>query len=316
MFGAIAAVAASSTTAEAGEVERKGTRGCQGRGHHILKETVLRGRDRKRSALLMLLLMVMMMVMVMVVLLLVLLLRERTFRAYRCAWRRLLHIHVQNVLGHHAKPILTLWRWQSGTGLGLRLGWGLTLDGVHRSVEVDPLRLSIVEVDSRELDLIDARQGGRVHLQWVQGEPKSRGGTSSTESESRAVVHRDRRLVCAGAKDEIAGVVRVVRHSVEGTAWHHLGVAERAEPVMFGTRFGGKVVRKGGGEKVISVEDTMSEMGKSKRGVWGGRHATKVGRRARVGRRLIEAGVCREPVRGTPRGLAHHGHAIGAKAAP
>ena len=250
------------------------------------------------------------------VLLLLLLLWERAFRAYRRAWWRLLHIHVQDVLRHHAIAILSLWRWQSGTRLGLRLGWGLALDGVHRSVEVDRLRLSIVEVDGRELDLIDARQRRRVHLQRVQGEPKSRGGTSSTESKPRAVVHRDGRLVCAGAKDEITGVVRVVRHSVEGTAWHHLGVAERAEPVMFGTRFRGKVVRKGGREKVVSVEDAMTQVGKGKRGVWGRRHATKVGRRARVGRRLVEAGVCREPVRGTPRGLAHHVHAIGAKAAP
>src|SRR5712671_1501857 len=85
---------------------------------------------------------------------------------------------------------------------------------------------------------------------------------------------------------------------------------------MFGTSLGGKVVSKGGGKKVVAVEDTMGQVSKGERGVGGGRHAAKVGRRARVGRRLVEAGVCREPVRGAPRGFAYHGHAVGAKAAP
>lgn len=154
-----------------------------------------------------------------------------------------------------------------------------------------------------------------MHLQRVQGEPESGSRTGGAESESRAIVNRDRRLVCAGAKDEVTGVVGVMGHAVEGTAWHHFRVAERAEPVMFGTSLGGKVVRKGRWEKVVAVEDAMGQMGKGEGGVWAGRDTTKVGRRARVGRR-VEAGVCREPVGGSPRGLAYHSHTVRTKTAP
>jgi hypothetical protein len=115
--------------------------------------------------LMLLLMMVMMMVMMMmmVLLLLLLLLRHRACRAYGCAWWRLLHLDVKNILGHYAKGVLRRRRWQSRT----RLGWGFALDGVHRSIDVHRLGLTIVEVDGGELDLIDARQCGGVHLQRV-----------------------------------------------------------------------------------------------------------------------------------------------------
>jgi hypothetical protein len=114
-------------------------------------------------------------------------------------------------------------------GLGLRL----TLDSVHGCINVHRLGLTVVEVDGGKLYLIDAGEGRGVHLERVQREPKSRSGTCSTESKTRAVVHRDRRLVTASAEDEITSVVRMVCDTMEGTAWHHLGVAERAKPVMF-----------------------------------------------------------------------------------
>lgn len=104
-----------------------------------------------------------MMVMVVVMLLLLLVvLWDRAFCAHRCSRCGLLHLKVENILRYHAKPILCLWRWQPGTGLAR----GLALDGIHWSVKVN-VRLTIVEIDSGELNLVDAREGGGVHLQGV-----------------------------------------------------------------------------------------------------------------------------------------------------
>jgi hypothetical protein len=99
--------------------------------------------------------------MLLLVLLLVLL-WVSAFCAHRCARRGLLHLEVQNFLGYHAKPILCLWRWLPGT----RLTRGLALDGIHWSVEIN-LRLTIIEIDGGELNLVNARKCGGVHLQGM-----------------------------------------------------------------------------------------------------------------------------------------------------
>jgi hypothetical protein len=78
----------------------------------------------------------------------------------------LLHLNVENILGHHTKTGLSL-RRESRTGLVLRLRWGLALDGIHRCIDVHHLRLAIVEVDGCKLNLIDTRESGGVHLQRV-----------------------------------------------------------------------------------------------------------------------------------------------------
>src|SRR6266702_8635 len=113
--------------------------------------------------------------------------QNRAGGANGCSRCGLLHVEVENVLRHDAEA--RVWLWQLWRRVRVGLGLGLALDGVHRSVNVHTLRLTVIEVDGGKLYLIDARECRGVHLEGVQREPKSRSGTRSTKSKTRAVVH-------------------------------------------------------------------------------------------------------------------------------